>query len=90
LGKKFCETIKINENQNLEKIKTEMKKLALTHVKKYGWTENSLKLAANDLGYSHMLSGIFPNGPLDLIYSLMDDWNDKLKKEIEKIKKDDK
>ena len=74
----------------LEKIKSDMKKMALTYVNKYGWTENTLKVVANDLGYSHMVSGIFPNGPLDLVYSLVDDWNDKLKKEIEKIKKDDR
>lgn len=64
--------------------------MALTYVNKYGFTENNLKIVANELGYSHMISGIFPNGPLDLIYSLMDDWNDKLKKEIEKIKKDER
>ena len=67
-----------------------MKKLSLTYVNKYGWTENTLKISANELGYSHMLSGIFPNGPLDLVYSLIDSWNEKLKEEVKKIKRDDK
>lgn len=64
--------------------------MALTYVNRYGWTENTLKVVANELGYSHMISGVFPNGPLDLVYSLMDDWNDKLKKEVGKIKTDER
>lgn len=67
-----------------------MTKLSLTYVSKFGWTENTLKLSANQLGYSNMLSGIFPNGPIDLIYSLLDSWTEKLKIEIDKIKKDEK
>ena len=67
-----------------------MTKLSLTYVSKFGWTENTLKLSANQLGYSNMLSGIFPNGAIDLIYSLLDSWTEKLKIEIDKIKKDEK
>jgi len=88
----FCETsntINLGEDVKLEKLKNDLKKLSLTYVNKYGWTENTLKIAANELGYSHMVSGVFPNGPLDLVYALIDSWNEKLKKEIDKLKKDD-
>jgi hypothetical protein len=49
-----------------------------------------MKNAANELGYSHMVTGIFPNGTIDMIHSLMDNFNDKLKEEIVKIKKDER
>jgi hypothetical protein len=49
-----------------------------------------MKHAANELGYSHMVTGIFPNGPIDIVHNLMDTFNDKLKEEIVKIKKDER
>jgi len=49
-----------------------------------------MKIAANELGYSNMVTAIFPNGPIDIIHNLMDTFNDKLKIEIIKIKKDEK
>jgi ubiquinone biosynthesis protein COQ9 len=62
--------------------KEQLIKMSLLNVNKYGWTENSIKLAANELGYSHSLSAVLPNGPLDLIYYNMDNWNKKLSTEI--------
>lgn len=76
------------EDQKIEKLRNEIKNLTLTYVNSYGWTENTLKISANQLGYSHLVTGIFPNGPIDVIHSLMDTWNEKLKAEVDKIKKD--
>ena len=50
---------------------------------KFGWSDNSIKIAANELGYSHSLSAMLPNGPVDLIYHTMDKWNEKLRKDLE-------
>lgn len=67
-------------------IKNQLIKMSLLNVNKYGWTENSIKIAANELGYSNSLSAILPNGPLDLIYYNMDNWNKKLLAEIKQMK----
>jgi len=66
-------------------IKDELIKLSLLNVNKYGWTEQSIKVAANELGYSSSLSSILENGALDLIYFTMDNWLDKLKLDIKTI-----
>ena len=87
--KNFSENYKFEEDPKLEKAKDDMIKLSLTYLNKYGWTENNMKIAANELGYSHMVTGVFPNGPIDIIHNLMDNFNDKLKVEIVKIKKDE-
>jgi rpsU-divergently transcribed protein len=57
----------------------------LLNVNKSGWTETSIKTAANELNYSNSLSALLPNGPLDLIYHTMDKWNDKLSKDLEDL-----
>jgi rpsU-divergently transcribed protein len=67
-------------------LKEKLVKMSLSNVDKYGWTENSIKLAANELGYSNGLSSLLENGPIDLVYSTMDNWNKKLQNEIENIK----
>jgi hypothetical protein len=36
------------------KIKEEIIQLSLLNVKKYGWTENCLKVSANELGYTNV------------------------------------
>ena len=68
--------------KNLETLK-----LSLINIDKHGWSEQSIKIAANELGFSNSLSSLLPKGPLDLIYYTMDNWNAKLKSEIEEIKK---
>ncbi len=50
LTKRFCE----NTKPSHEKIKEEIIQLALINVKKYGWTENCLKISANELGYTNV------------------------------------
>lgn len=81
--------MEFEENAKLEKAKNDITKLTLIYINKYGWTENNMKTAANELGYSHMVTGVFPNGPIDIIHNLMDNFNDKLKHEVIKIKKED-
>lgn len=76
-------------NQELEKAKSDITKLCLLYINKYGFTENNMKISANELGYSNMITGIFPNGPIDILHNLMDGFNDKLKTEIIQIKKDE-
>jgi ubiquinone biosynthesis protein COQ9 len=65
-------------------------KMSLLNVSKYGWTENSIKLAANELNYSHSLSAVLSNGPADLVYYTIDNWNNKLESEIDNIKNNSK
>jgi ubiquinone biosynthesis protein COQ9 len=74
--KKFCS----------EEINSKLIKMSLLNVSKYGWTENSIKIAANELNYSHNLSALLKNGPIDLVYYTMDNWENKLKDEIDNIK----
>lgn len=88
--KSFSTSDKIDDNQQQDDLilKEKLIKMSLLNVNKYGWTENSIKIAANELGYSHNLSSLLNNGPMDLIYYTMDNWNEKLKKDIEAIKAD--
>lgn len=50
LAKTFCDKVKSSPGQ----IKEEIIQLALLNVKKYGWTENCLKISANELGYTNV------------------------------------
>ena len=75
-----------NSEFTVYEIREKLIKMSLLNVNKYGWTENSIKIAANELGYSQNLSAILDKGALDLIYYTMDNWNDKLKQDVEVIK----
>jgi rpsU-divergently transcribed protein len=80
--KSFC------TNQEINILKNKLIKMSLVNVEKYGWTEHSIKLAANELGYSNNLSALLEDGPVDLIYYTMDNWNNKLSNDLETIKND--
>jgi ubiquinone biosynthesis protein COQ9 len=71
-------------------LKDKLIKLSMLNISKYGWTENSIKLAANELNYSHNLSALMENGPIDLVYYTIDNWNKKLEDEIENIRSNEK
>lgn len=68
-------------------LKEKLIKMSLLNVNKYGWTEMSIKTAANELNYSNNLSALLKNGEMDLIYYTIDNWNNKLKLDLEEIKK---
>jgi rpsU-divergently transcribed protein len=82
-SKGFCTNEKTENQQDLRE---KLIKMSLINVNKYGWTENSIKIAANELGYSHNLSALLKDGPIDLIYYTMDNWNEKLRKDLDSIK----
>ena len=50
ISRKFTENI-----NSAEKIKEGIMQLSLLNVKKYGWTENCLKISANELGYTNVI-----------------------------------
>lgn len=79
--KQFCE-------KNVTDLKEKLIKMSLINVSKYGWTETSIKLAANDLGYSNAVSCVLDKGPLDLVYYTLDSWYDKLRDEMQAIRND--
>ena len=66
--------------------KDQLIKMSLMNVNKYGWTENSIKIASNELGYSNQLSSMLLLGPFDLIKYMIHNWNKKLLNEINSIK----
>jgi rpsU-divergently transcribed protein len=85
---RFDDTYEQRKNSELpvNEIREKLIKMSLMNVNKYGWTENSIKIAANELGFSQNLASILDKGALDLIYYTMDNWNDKLKQDVEVIK----
>jgi ubiquinone biosynthesis protein COQ9 len=83
--KLFC-----TNNQKLDNLREKLIKMSLMNVDKYGWSELSIKVASNELGYSNSLSSILPKGPIDLVYYTMDVWNSKLVSDLDEIKKDNK
>lgn len=85
LIKNFCSNYDSNKTEIIS-LKDKLIKLSLLNVDRHGWSEHSIKLAANELGYSNSLSALITNGPLDLIHYTLDTWNIKLKKEIEELK----
>jgi rpsU-divergently transcribed protein len=90
--RRFCEKNNnkddIENNDNIEQIREKLIRMSLLNVEKYGFSENAIKLAANELGYSNSLSGILENGEMDLVFYNIDNWNKKLKIDLEEIKKD--
>jgi len=55
--KSFCsfnDKIKLGEVENSEKLKEKLLKLSLININKYGWSEESIKHASNELGYSNV------------------------------------
>jgi rpsU-divergently transcribed protein len=70
----------------VSELKEKLIKKSLINVNKYGWTDLSIKTAANELGYSHTISTILEKGPMDLIYYTIDDWNEKLKIDVDSLK----
>lgn len=75
-----------NHSESIKSLKTDLYKLSLINVEKFGWTEQSIKSAANELGYSHGLSSLLTNGTCDLLIYCLENWNTKLKKDIEELK----
>ncbi len=91
ISKRFSNSNSNNNSQkDVSKLKEELIKLSLLNIHKYGWTEQSIKLSANELGYSNSYSCILKNGEMDLIYYTIDNWNDKLKTDLETISGNDK
>jgi ubiquinone biosynthesis protein COQ9 len=85
LVKHFCTIDKASHE-----LKDKLIKMSLLNVSKYGWSENSIKIAANELNYSNNLSALLENGPIDLVYFTMDNWNKKLSDEILNIKNNER
>ena len=53
--KHFCSTNSNTYNQsNLDKVKEKVLKLSLLNVNQYGWSEDAIKHASNELGYSNV------------------------------------
>lgn len=77
-------------SEDVSTIKEKLIKLSLMNVNKYGWTELAIKVAANELGYTHTISKVLENGPADLVYYTMDNWNKKLKQDVKEIDEDEK
>jgi ubiquinone biosynthesis protein COQ9 len=74
----------------VDEMREKLIKMSLLNVSKYGWTENSIKIAANELNYSHNLSTLLEHGAIDLVNYTIDTWNSKLNNEIASIKQNEK
>lgn len=80
LKKTFCST-----KSNI--LKDQLFKMSLANIKKFGWNDYAIKVAANDLGYNNQMSGVFENGIVDIIYKLLSDWNSRFEEEYLEEKK---
>jgi rpsU-divergently transcribed protein len=76
-----------NQSDNINSLKTDLYKLSLLNVEKFGWTEQSIKFAANELGYSHGLYALI-KGECDLLIYCLENWNNRLKIDLEELRND--
>jgi len=53
-NKTFCSKESNNSSNKLNLVKEKVFKLSLLNVNKYGWSEESIKHASNELGYSNV------------------------------------
>jgi len=76
----FCQYQPLNETS--KDLKTKILKTALVHVNKSGWNDQTLAETCVDLGYPSVTSRILPNGPIDLVYYIVDSWNERLAEDL--------
>ena len=61
---------------------------ALKHVKRHGWTKDSLAAGAIELGLPPAAHGLVPNGAGTLVSEFQKLGNEKMKKDLEEYLKD--
>lgn len=62
---------------------------SLLHINTSGFTEESISRACNDIGMSSASNSLIEMGPIEIVYHLLDEWDEQMIRDFDKVIKDD-